>query len=180
MKFAFHVPTYARREFIQAELALTRFPRRAKRRELMFLAVGTGLLLFLGRSPQLQSWLTLFPLLAILAAAAFVRMRGLRSRRALAFLAACVLLPGVMSTLALDPNYSYLQKDARAIVGAAVVLPHAETREEGWQYNCHPNSACRISAAGTCYALAHCSRRNAIDLGISTSGSPRTPHSKLQ
>ena len=94
-----------------AGLALSRLPRRAKRRELMFLAAGTGLLLFLGRSPQLQSWLTLFPLLAILAAVAFVRMCGLRSRRAFAFLAACVLLPGISCTLALDPNYSYLQKN---------------------------------------------------------------------
>jgi len=30
------------------------------------------------------------------------------------------------------------------------------------------------------YARAHWSRRKAIDLGISTIGSPRTPHSKLQ
>jgi hypothetical protein len=91
-------------------LALTRLPRSAKRRELMFLAVGTGLLLFFGRSPQLQSWLALFPLLAILAAAAFVRMRGLRSRRALALLAGCVLLPGLIGSVTLDPNRAFLHK----------------------------------------------------------------------
>ncbi len=105
------IPVYQPGICVLAMMALLSVPRQAKRQEIILLTLCTGLLLALARSPHLQYWLPFLPLLAILAAVAFVRMRGLRSRPALVLLAGFVLLPGVIGSVALDPTWSFLHKN---------------------------------------------------------------------
>ncbi len=96
---------------VLAMVALTSFPPNKKRQEMILLTVCTGLITSFSRPPHMQYWLPFLPLVAILAAMAFVRMRGLRSRPALVLLAGFVLLPGVIGAVALDPNRSFLHRE---------------------------------------------------------------------